>query len=126
MRMMLALTVICSSISAGVASRAEETREAVALTQEISARIPSDWQVHVSWRDNQLVAFVTPPYQQAFDLWYEPEKLRAKMLSLCPSKDDSLWRLIGQDKQVAVEPTVGGKSDVAMRLTCPRGAKTGV
>ena len=86
--------------------------------------MPGDWQVHVSWREDQLVAFVMPPYQEGFDLWYEPETLRSKMLSLCPPDGDSVWQLIGQDKQIAVEPTVGGKSDVAMRLTCPHFTKS--
>lgn len=95
------------------------------LTQEIGAKVPAAWQIHVTWREDELLAFVTPPYREAFDLWYEPERLRATMLSLCPAKDDSLWARLGQGKRIVVQPTVGGKSDNAMRLTCPRGAPSG-
>jgi hypothetical protein len=127
MRIALALSLSCFAAAfASVAAYAEQTSETGMLANEIAAKVPADWQIHISWRDNQLVAFVTPPYQQAFNLWYDPEKLRTTMLNLCPAKDDAVWAHLGQDKQIAVEPTVGGKSDVAMRLTCPHGAKPAI
>ena len=52
---------------------------------------PPNWQVHVSQRGDMLLAFITPPYQEAFDLWYEPVKLRERILGLCPGPDDAIW-----------------------------------
>jgi len=122
MRTKLACILACCTVLfAFVAASAEETPEAAMLRSEIGAKVPATWQIRVAWREDQLVAFITPPYQEAFDLWYEPDKLRVKMLSLCPAKDDALWAPLGQGKQIAVEPTVGGKSDDSMRLTCPLG-----
>ena len=57
------------------------------LRQELGAKAPAGWQLHVSRREGAMVAFITPPYQQAFDLWYEPDELRAAMQSFCPAKD---------------------------------------
>jgi hypothetical protein len=39
------------------------------LQQELKDKAPSNWQVHVSQRGDMLLAFITPPYQEAFDLW---------------------------------------------------------
>ena len=101
---------------------AEPPSEAGAyLEQEIARKVPQNWQVHVSRRDDGLIAFFMPPYQEAFDLWYESGRLREKMLALCPSKDDAIWRMLAPGQKVMFEPTVGGKSTEAMRLTCPRG-----
>ena len=56
--------------------------------------------------DNQLqethplVAFVAATYQQALDVWYGPEKLRAAMLKLCPGRDDPLWERLTSGKQM--------------------------
>lgn len=92
------------------------------LRQETVAKVPANWQVHVSFRDRTLVIFLMPPYQEAFDLWYEPEKLRAKMLALCPGPADAIWGRLSPGESVAIEPTVGGKSAAAMRLVCRRSA----
>jgi hypothetical protein len=61
-----------------------------------------------------------PPYQEAFGLWYEPDKLREKMLALCPSGDDAIWHKLAPGQNIVFEPTVGGKSTEAMRVMCPR------
>ncbi len=90
------------------------------LEQEIARKVPQNWQVHVSRRGDDLIAFFMPPYQEAFDLWYEPGQLRDKMLALCPSSDDAIWRMLAPGQNILFEPTVGGKSAEAMRLTCPR------
>jgi len=71
-------------------------------------------------RGDLLVAFITPPYQEAFDLWYEPVKLRERILGLCPGPDDAIWAQLAPHQMIAIEPTVGGKSADAMRLTCSR------
>jgi hypothetical protein len=94
--------------------------EATYLEQEIARKVPQNWQVHVSRRGDDLVAFFMPPYQEAFDLWYEPDRLREKMLALCPSSDDAIWQMLAPGQNIMFEPTVGGKSAEAMRLACPR------
>ena len=99
---------------------AEQSLEATYLEQEIARNVPQNWQVHVSRRGDDLIAFFMPPYQEAFDLWYEPGQLREKMLALCPSADDAIWRQLAPGQNIIFEPTVGGKSAEAMRLTCPR------
>ncbi len=100
---------------------AEPSMQARALLQqEIAGKVPQNWQVHVSRRGDDLIAFLMPPYQEAFNLWYEPEQLREKMLSLCPASQDAIWPLLSPEQKVKIEPTVGGKSAEAMRLTCDR------
>jgi hypothetical protein len=118
------LPLVAFGLLAGLnpSSAAPETTPADLLRDETLAKVPPNWQVHVSWRDNALVVFLMPPYQEAFDLWYEPEKLRDKMLQLCPGPTDVIWAKLPADRDVAIEPTVGGKSAVAMRLTCKRAA----
>lgn len=101
-------------------ARAESSPPRDWLQQELRRKVPSNWQVHVSQRGDVLLAFITPPYQEAFDLWYEPVKLRERMLGLCPGPDDSIWEQLAPHQIIAIEPTVGGKSADAMRLTCPR------
>lgn len=96
--------------------------EASLLLEETIAKVPSEWQVRISPRGNTLVIFLTPPYQEAFDLWYEPQRLQEKMLALCPGPNDVIWAKIPRDQAIAIEPTVGGKSAEAMRLICKRGA----
>jgi hypothetical protein len=93
------------------------------LQQEILRKAPPNWQVHVSRRGDDLIAFFIPPYQEAFDLWYEPAQLHAKMLALCPSGDDAIWQRLAPGQSIQFEPTVGGKSAEAMRLTCPHDQK---
>ena len=90
------------------------------LEQEIARKVPQNWQVHVSRRGDGLIAFFMPPYQEAFDLWYQPDQLREKMLALCPASNDAIWAKLAPGQNIMFEPTVGGKSTEAMRLTCPR------
>jgi hypothetical protein len=101
-------------------ARAESSPLRAWLQQELRRKVPSNWQVHVSQRGDVLLAFITPPYQEAFDLWYEPVKLRERMLGLCPGPNDSIWEQLAPHQIIAIAPTVGGKSADAMRLTCPR------
>jgi hypothetical protein len=92
------------------------------LQEELKGRVPTNWDVHVSDRGDALLAFVTPPYQEAFDLWFEPAQLREKMLGLCPAAADAVWTALVPRQSIVIQPTVGGKSADGMQLTCPRGA----
>ena len=42
------------------------------LKHHLEREAPRHWQVHVRWRDYALLASFMPPYQEAFDLWYQP------------------------------------------------------
>ena len=99
---------------------AAEPSPEVYLEQEVARKVPQNWQIHVSRRGDDIVAFLMPPYQEAFNLWYEPDQLREKMLALCPAANDAIWRKLAPGQNIMFEPTVGGKSAEAMRLTCPR------
>jgi len=71
------------------------------LSAELKAHVPANWQIRVRWRDGQLLASVTPwPYQEAFNLWYEPQKLGEALLGLCPKPDDEIWKLTSQSRRV--------------------------
>lgn len=90
------------------------------LQQELKDKVPSNWQVHVSQRGDMLVASITPPYRKPSIFGYEPVKLRERILGLCPGPDDAIWAQLAPHQMIAFEPTVGGKSADAMRLTCSR------
>jgi hypothetical protein len=92
------------------------------LQDELKGRVPTNWDVHVSDRGDALLALVAPPYQEAFDLWFEPAQLKEKMLGLCPAADDAVWTALRHQQSIVIQPTVGGKSTDGMQLTCPRGA----
>jgi hypothetical protein len=89
------------------------------LTRELKAHIPLPWQVRVRWRDGNLLASITPlPYDTAFQLWYEPEKLHRMLVDLCPKPTEEIWTLIDANQDVVLEPTVGSKSGVEARVAC--------
>jgi len=106
----------------GVAPVMAGSPETNLLLEETIAKVPSEWQVHISPRGNTLVIFLTPPYQEAFNFWYDPQRLQEKMLALCPGPNDEIWAKIPLNQTIAIQPTVGGKSTEAMRLICKRGA----
>jgi len=91
----------------------------VTLTRELKARAPAQWQVRVRWRDGALLASITPmPYDTAFQLWYQPQKLHDTLTELCPRSDEEIWTMLKSDQNVILEPTVGGKSGVELRVNC--------
>jgi hypothetical protein len=119
-----ALTILAAA-QAHVA-KAENPGARELLQRELAARVPKPWQVHVTWRDSTLLAFVTPyPYQDAFDLWFRPEELHTKMLALCPAPGDQVWAQLSPEQNIGVEPTVGGKGGESLRFICPREGKQG-
>ena len=111
---LLAFLAVGSPLASG------ESADAVgSLTRELKAHVPPQWQVRVRWRDGNLLASITPlPYDTAFKLWYEPEKLHQMIVDLCPKPTEEIWTLIGARQDVVLEPTVGGKSGVEVRVAC--------
>jgi len=100
------------------AAGADEAAAKVSLTQELEQRVPRNWQIHVRWREATLLASFMPPYQEAFDLWYQPDLLLAKMKGLCPALGDPIWHMLMPNQDIVMEPTVGGKTAAEMRVSC--------
>ena len=88
------------------------------LKDHLEQRAPRHWQVHVRWRDGMLLASFMPPYHEAFELWYKPDSLLQKMSDLCPKRGARIWDMLRGDQDVALEPTVGGKTTLEMRVSC--------
>jgi hypothetical protein len=97
---------------------ADDVAAKLALTQQLEHRVPGNWQMHVRWREATLLASFMPPYQEAFDLWYQPDVLLAKMQGLCPVPADPIWHMLTPDQDIVMEPTVGGKTTTEMRVSC--------
>ena len=112
--------LLLAFVLASVAAAAQDRTARNIVAQNIEPKLPPHWQLHVSEREKILLVSLMPPYQEAFDLWYEPGQLREKMLALCPPGDDAIWHKLAPGQNILFEPTVGGKSTDAMRLTCPR------
>jgi hypothetical protein len=91
------------------------------LKNQLEQKIPHRWQVHIRWRDGVLLASLMPPYHEAFDLWYQPESLLQKVGDLCPERAARIWNMLREDQDVVMEPTVGGKTTVEMRVSCRSG-----
>ena len=92
------------------------------MKNHLEQKVPRHWQVHVRWRDGVLLASFMPPYHEAFDLWYKPESLLQKMIDLCPERGARIWGMLREDQDVVLEPTVGGKTTVEMRVSCRKRA----
>src|SRR6516162_16488 len=88
------------------------------LKNYLEQKAPRYWQIHIRWRDGVLLASFMPPYHEAFDLWYKPESLLQKMSDLCPERGARIWDMLRGDQDVVLEPTVGGKTTVEMRVSC--------
>lgn len=86
------------------------------LSEFIEARVPQDWGVRVRWRDDVLVAFVSPPVAEAFDLFYDSDKQLALLRDLCPPEGEAVWQALRTGQDIAVEPVVMGKGGV--RASC--------
>jgi hypothetical protein len=89
------------------------------LTKELKTSGPSPWEVRVRWRDGQLLASITPwRYHEAFKLWYDQTRLAETLRELCPKENAPVWALMKPGEDILLEPTVGGKSGVAARISC--------
>lgn len=105
-------------LGASAPALSDEPSRVDLLRQDLAAKVPGDWQLHVTTRDGATVAFATPPYQQAFDLWYDPDKLHATLAALCPAKDAPVWKEMPPAEILVLVPTVGGKTADSMRVAC--------
>jgi hypothetical protein len=104
---------------ASVIAQAQEADPVSVLTTELRAHVPPKWDVRVRWRDQHLLATITPlPYQEAFELWYDQSRLAETLSGFCPKAGDEVWRLIKDEQDIVLEPTVGGKTGVEARLSC--------
>ncbi len=99
-------------------AEAQDPAPVAALQHELQSKLPGNWQMHVRWRDGDVLASFMPPYQEAFDLWYQPEALLQKMQELCPAPGDEIWRMLKPGEDIVMEPTVGGKTTLEMRVRC--------
>src|SRR5262245_16675297 len=117
---MKALLLAAAASCVAFPALAQQQDPVEVLLGELKSKMPSKWEVHVRWRErDQLLATIIPwPYQEAFDLWYDRSKLARTLAALCPKADDPIWSLIDAKQDIVLEPTVGGKTGVAARLSC--------
>ena len=86
------------------------------LLERARTRLPTDWQVRASQRDDALVLFVTPPTAEAFSLLYDANASIELVKQLCPERGDRLWQEVGPALDIAVQPTILGKA--GLRTSC--------
>lgn len=86
------------------------------LTDFLEARMPGDWGLRVRWREDVLVAFLSPPIDEAFDLFYHPDRQIAVLRGLCPPSDAPVWKALEDGQDIALEPVVIGKGSI--RASC--------
>ena len=118
MRWVSVLTAFLAALVAVLPIASAEDAALEELKNQLKQKAPRHWQVHVRWRDGVLLASFMPPYQEAFDLWYQPETLLERMRNLCPQRGARIWDILREDQDVLLEPTVGGKTTVEMRVSC--------
>jgi hypothetical protein len=118
MRSVLVLIAFVAALSVALPIANSEDTALGELKNDLEQKAPRHWQVHVRWRDGVLLASFMPPYHEAFDLWYKPESLLQKMIDLCPERGARIWDMLRRDQDVVLEPTVGGKTTVEMRVSC--------
>ena len=80
----------------------------IEVESSIKGTVPSNWWLHASWRDQTLVVFVSPPTQEAFDLWYDTPRQKETLENLCKAIPVAIWNQIQPDQDIAVEQVVGG------------------
>jgi hypothetical protein len=117
MRGVVVAAVLAVSFSS-LPARAESNEAVVALRTSLEARAPAKWDIHVRWRDGQLLASLILPFKEGFELLYEPDRFLAAVLDLCPQKNAAVWGLLSSDQDVQIEPTIGGKTTEGMRVSC--------
>ena len=118
MRWVSILTAFLAVLPAVLPIAKAEDAAVEELKDHLERKAPRHWQVHVRWRDHAPLASFMPPYQEAFDLWYQPESLLQTMRELCPARRTRIWDILTEDQDVLLEPTVGGKTTLEMRVSC--------
>jgi len=118
MRWVLVLIALMAALFAAPPIAIAEDTALGELKNHLEQKAPRHWQVHVRWRDGVLLASFMPPYHEAFDLWYKPESLFEKMIDLCPERGARIWDMLTEDQDIVLEPTVGGKTAIEMRVSC--------
>ena len=118
MRWALVSIAVVAALSAALPVADAEDTALGELKNHLEQKAPRHWQVHVRWRDGVLLASFMPPYHEAFDLWYRPESLLEKINDLCPERGARIWDMLREDQDVVLEPTVGGKTTLEMRVSC--------
>jgi hypothetical protein len=111
--LVLAALVLCAS---GALPAAANDTESLA-TRSIAHRLPTGWHARVRWRNDTLVAFVSPAtIQESFDLFYDQQRASEAVAHLCPAAGDPLWKALGPRQDLAIEPEVMGKG--GFRVSC--------
>ena len=90
------------------------------VEREIEPKLPPRWQMHVSEREKFLLVSLMPPFQEAFDLIYDSQRQATLLRQLCPRADDEIWKLLGADRDVVLQPTIGGKTLPELQVSCRR------
>lgn len=113
----LALAMGVAAGSAAAQATAPELAAAKGMLQaRLRDNLPAGWQVRVSQRDQALVGFITPPTAEAFQVIYEPARQLELVRRLCPPMDEPIWAAIGAGSDIAIQPTVLGKT--GLRTSC--------
>jgi hypothetical protein len=117
MRIQAVFLVACI-VAPWQAASAEDLSPKAVLQQDMQAKLPPNWQVHVSERESHLLVLLMPPFNQAFDLWYAPDQQQETVRDLCPGLDERIWDVLAPDHDVVLQPTVGGKTVPGMQFSC--------
>ena len=112
--------LLLAFVLASAAAFAQDRTARNIVAQNIEPKLPPHWQLHVSEREKILLVSLMPPYQEAFDLWYDPQRQAAVLRQLCPAAGEEIWKLLGSDRDVVLQPTVGGKSVPEAQVSCRR------
>jgi hypothetical protein len=119
MKKLCGIALLLGMAVVGPSEAAENVAPASArehLAQYAQANVPADWKVRVSQRDQVLVVFVTPPTSEGFSLIYDTNASLDLVRKLCPPPDNAIWSEIAPASDIAVTPTILGKTGV--RSSC--------
>jgi hypothetical protein len=101
---LLAVIFLVAKVPALAADRTFQ----IEVENSLKGTVPSNWWLRASWRDQTLVVFVSPPVQDAFDLWYDTPRQKETLESLCKAIPVVIWNQLRPDQDIAVEQVVGG------------------
>ena len=82
LKFVISTLIGCCTIAWASTVLAEPSPQAALLNQELTTKVPQSWQIHVTWRDEVLVAFITPPYQEALTFGTRPRNC-TRRCSVC-------------------------------------------